>query len=81
MSRLRQVMIQMLVYFSTSNLGISNFHRTSDTNVLHILSVSKYQNPSCETITKCFKELDKSRSESIFSRIFTLVMGEKAVIS
>ena len=43
-------MIQMLVCFSTSSLGILTFHRTSDTNVLHILSASKYQNPSCETL-------------------------------
>ena len=74
-------MIQMLVYFSTSSLGILTFHRTSDKNVLRILSVSKYQNPSCETIIQCFKEIDKSRSESIFSIIFTLVMGEKGVVS
>ena len=40
MNSLRQVTRQMLVYLSTFSLGIINFYRNSDKNVLHILSVA-----------------------------------------
>ena len=33
-------MVRQMVYLTTSSLGIIYFYGTSDTNVLHILSVS-----------------------------------------